>query len=228
VRPGIALLIATLAIFIFSSCSTPGGRSLNQGEIHYDVQYEGHVTLMPKELMPKNLIVSFKDDNIIYQLISPFGNSGITNLSNPSKSIYDTYLSLFTIRYYYPSRPGELYPGFEAMRGIEIKKTAKSSVKCGLKCRNAEVTFPFDRNKVYNIWYTEEIPVKNPNASTPFNQIDGVLMSFFFFIGNSEFHFEAQNIYKKDIPDELFERKSKFKAVSKKDINKFINKMVSM
>jgi hypothetical protein len=67
---------------------------MNQGEIHYDVQYEGHVTLMPKELMPKNLVVSFKDDNIIYELISPFGNSGITNLSNPSKEIYDTYISL--------------------------------------------------------------------------------------------------------------------------------------
>ena len=86
---------------------------MNQGEIHYDVQYEGHVTLMPKELMPKNLVVSFKDDNIIYELISPFGNSGIINLSNPSKEIYDTYLSLFTIKYFYPSKPGELYPGFE-------------------------------------------------------------------------------------------------------------------
>ena len=191
---------------------------MNQGEIHYDVQYEGHVTLLPKELMPKNLVVSFKDDNIIYELISPFGNSGITNLSNPSKEIYDTYLSLFTIRYFYPSKPGELYPGFEAMRGMEIKKTSKSAVICGFNCKNAEVTFPFDRSKIYNVWYTDEIPVKNPNASTPFNQIDGVLMSFFFFIGRSEFHFEAQNIYKKEIPDKTFERKEKFKEVSKKEI----------
>jgi hypothetical protein len=228
VRSGTALLSAILFIFVFTACNESGVKSLHQGEIHYDVQYEGHVTLMPKDLMPKNLIVLFKDDNIIYELVSPFGNSGIINLSNPSKEIYDTYLSLFTIRYYYASKPGELYPGFEAMRGMEVRKTSKTAEICGFKCKNAEVTFPFDRSKVYNVWYTEDIPVKNPNASTPFSEIDGVLMSFFFFIGRSEFHFEAQNVYKKDIPDETFERKEKFKQVSKKDINKFINKMVSL
>lgn len=227
-RSGKALLFTVILIFVAYSCKKAGGRRINQGEIHYDVQYEGHVTLMPKELMPKNLVVSFKDDNIIYELISPFGNSGITNLSNPSKEIYDTYLSMFTIRYFYASKPGELYPGFDAMRGMEVKKTARSAVICGFNCKNAEVTFPFDRSKIYNVWYTAEIPVRNPNASTPFNQIDGVLMSFFFFIGRSEFHFEAQNVYRKEIPDKTFERKEKFKRVSKNDINKFINKMVSL
>ena len=227
-RSGKALLFTAILIFVACSCKKTGGRRINQGEIHYDVQYQGHVTLMPKDLMPKNLVVSFKNDNIIYELISPFGNSGITNLSNPSKEIYDTYLSLFTIRYFYASKPGELYPGFDAMRGMDVKKTSKSSIICGFNCKNAEVTFPFDRSKIYNVWYTDEIPVKNPNASTPFNQIDGVLLSFFFFIGHSEFHFEAQNIYRKEIPDKTFERKEKFKMVSKNDINKFINKMVSL
>lgn len=227
-RSGRPILLTILFAFFISSCSKPGGKSIDQGEIHYDVQYEGHITLMPKDLMPKDLVVSFKDDNIVYELISPFGNSGITNLSNPSKEIYDTYLSLFTIRYFYPSKPGELYPGFEAMRGIEIKKTSRTAKICGFNCKSAEVTFPFDRSKVYEIWYTDEIPIKNPNASTPFSQIDGVLMSFFFFIGRSEFHFVAQNVYRKEIPDEVFERRDKFKKVSKNDINKFINKMVSL
>ena len=40
-------------------------------------------------------------------MISPFGNSGILNLSNPEKGIYDTYFSLFTIKYYYAAKPGE-------------------------------------------------------------------------------------------------------------------------
>jgi hypothetical protein len=228
VRSGKAIPLAVIFISSIFSCGKNGGRFINQGEIHYDVQYEGQVTKMPHEIMPKNLVVSFKDDNIMYELISPLGNSGITNLSNPSKEIYDTYLSLFTIRYFYPSKPGELYPGFDAMRGMEINKTSKTAVICGFNCKNAEVTFPSDRSKIYNVWYTEEIPVKNPNASTPFYQIDGVLMSFFFFIGRSEFHFEAQNIYKKEIPDKTFDRKEKFKKVSKSDLNRFINKMVSL
>jgi hypothetical protein len=228
VRPGKALLSIFMLPLIFSSCKRDGSGHFTQGEIHYNVSYTGQVTRMPKEIMPKNLIVSFKDDKIIYELISPIGNSGIINLANPAKEIYDTYLSLFSIKYFYPSKPGEIYPGFEAMRGIEIRKTAKSAIICGLKCKNAEVTFPYDMSKIYNVWYTDEIPVENPNASTPFYQIDGVLMSFFFFIGRSEFHFEAQNVYRKEIPERIFDRKDHYKMVSKKEINKFINKMVNL
>ena len=53
-----------------------------------------------------------------------------------------------------------MFPGFEAMNGIVIKKTSKTSVICGFNCKNAEVTFPADKDKVYDIWYTNEINVK--------------------------------------------------------------------
>ena len=59
-------------------------------------------------------------------MVSPIGNSGILNLSNPEKDIYDTYFSLFTLKYYYAAKQGEMYPGFEAMEGMEIKKTEKT------------------------------------------------------------------------------------------------------
>jgi GLPGLI family protein len=159
VRPGKVLLFTVIGLIISNSCSKNGGRSFYQGEIHYDVTYEGVVTNMPIEIMPKSLVVTFKGNNIMYELISPIGNSGIINLSNPSKDIYDTYLSLFTIRYFYPSKPGEIYPGFESMEGLEIKKTSKTTEICGFKCNNAEVTFPADRSKIYEVWYTNEIPV---------------------------------------------------------------------
>jgi hypothetical protein len=183
---------------------------------------------MPKEVLPKNVIVSFKNDKILFEMVSPFGNSGILNLANPEKGIFDTYFSLFTLKYFYAAEPGELYPGFEEMEGMVLKKTSKTSVICGFNCKNAVVTFPSDRKKIFDIWYTNEINVKNPNAATPYNQIDGVLMSFFFFLGPSELHFDAETVYKKEIPDETFERRDKFIRVSREEINKFINKMTSL
>ena len=222
------LLVAVIYEFAGSSCKENGRDFPGQGEIHYSVEYAGKISQMPLEFMPKNLVVAFKDDNIMYKLISPFGNSGIINLANPSKEIYDTYLSMFTIKYFYSLEPGECYPGFDAMEGIEIKRTSKSSTICGFNCKNAEVTLPSDRNKVYDVWYTEEIAVKNPNASTPYKQIEGVLMSFFFVIGNSEIHFHAENVYKTELPDETFDRKEKYVRVSKEDMNKFIGKIVNL
>ncbi len=228
VRFGRLFLIIIITAFSIYSCKENGYNYLDQGEIHYDVEYPENSTLLPDELMPKTMVVSFKNDNILFELISPFGNSGISNLSNPSKDIYDTYLSMFMIKYFYPAKPGELYPGFETMSGMQIKHTSKTAVICGMECKNAEVTLSSGNKKTYNIWYTNEIPIKNPNASTPYASIDGVLMDFVYLLGKSEFHFRATNIYKKEIPDAVFERKPKFHEVSRSDLNKFISKMVSL
>jgi hypothetical protein len=210
-----------------SSCKQRGGKYIDQGEIHFNIEYVGSFGSVPKEVLPQNLIVSFKKDKILFEMTG-FGKSGILNLSNPEKGYFDTYFSVFTNRFYYAGKPGELYPGFETMKGMTLKKTAKTSIICGYNCKNAEVTFPSKGDKIYEVWYTNEIKVKNPNASTPFNQIDGVLMNFFFFMGPAELHFNAENVFSKEVPDETFDRRLKFQRVTKEEIAKFIDKMISM
>jgi hypothetical protein len=228
VRFSYALFIAVIFAVTVSSCKQKGGKYISQGEIHYNIDYKGNFGTMPKEILPKNLVVSFKDNKILFEMLSSFGNSGIINLTNPQKGIFDTYFSLFTLKYFYAVQQGEQFPGFEAMNGIMIRKTNKTTIICGFNCKNAEVTFPDKKEKVYDIWYTNEIDVKNPNAATPFNQIDGVLMSFFFFLGPAELHFDAETVYKKEIPDITFERRDKFIRVSREEIDKFINKMINL
>jgi len=222
------LFIALFFAMTSYSCKEKGGKYLNQGEIHYNIDYIGSFGPMPREVMPKNLVVAFKHDKILFEMISSFGNSGILNLANPEKGIFDTYFSLFTLKYFYAVQPGEQFPGLEAMEGIEIRKTTKTAVICGFNCKNAEVTIPSKKDMVFEIWYTNEIDVKNPNTATPFSEIDGVLMSFFFLLGPSELHFNAETVYKKEIPDETFERREKFTRVSRSEIDKFINKMISL
>lgn len=221
------LLIAVIFAVTCNSCLIKGDKHIKEGEIHYNIDYSGAVLSLPKEILPKDLIVSFKDDKILFEMLSPIGNSGILNLSNPKKGIYDTYLSLLTLRYYYAAKPGEMYPGFEAMAGMEVHKTEKTAVICGFNCKHAEVTFPADRAKIYDVWYTDEINVRNPNECSPFYKLDGVLMSFLFLIGHSELHFDAESVYKKEIPDEIFERREKFKKATREEIIRFIDKMLA-
>ena len=222
------LFIAIIFAMTGYSCKEKGGKYINQGEIHYNIDYVGNVGGVPKEVLPKNLIVSFKDDKTLFEMVSPFGNSGIVNLSNPKKKIYDTYFSLFTIKYFYAAEPGEMFPCFDSMSGMEIRKTSKTSVICGFNCKNAEVIFPSDKKRIIDIWYTDEIDVKDSNDATPFDEIDGVLMDFFFILGPSELHFTAETVYNKEIPDETFERRDTFKRVSRADIEKLINKMTAI
>ena len=53
-------------------------------------------------------------------------------------------------------------------------------------------------------------------------------MSFYYILGNSEMKFEAENVYKKDIPDKAFERRPKFKLVSRENMDKIIIEMVNL
>ena len=205
------------------SCRQKDIKNLDQGEIHYSIKYIGDFAF-PKELLPKNLVVSFKNDKVLFEMTG-LANSGIVNLSNPEKGIFDTYFSLPPLKLYYPCAPGELYPGFKAMDDMVITKTSKTTLICGLDCKNAEVSFPDDSNKIINIWYTNEIKIKNPNLLSPFNQVEGVLMSFFFLMGSTELHFEAESIYEKEVSDDTFERKNSYDRVSRKNIERLIERM---
>ena len=227
-RSGIISIIVFFLVIISFSCREKGGKNINQGEIHYTIEYTGNLGGVPKEVLPQNLIVYFKKDKLLFEMVSSFGNSGIINLTNPDEGIFDTYFSLFTIKYFYAAEEGELFPGFEGMEGMELKKTLQTTQICGFNCKNAQVTFPSDRNRVMSVWYTNEINVKNSNISTPFKDIDGVLMDFFFYLGTTEVHFSAENVYNKDIDDVTFTRRDDFKRVSREEINKFINKMISL
>jgi hypothetical protein len=228
VRLSFALVFVLFVALSVSSCRESGGKYINQGEIHFNIDYVGTTGSLPKEVLPKNLILSFKDDKVLFEMLSTFGNSGIQNLSNPKKGIVDTYFSLFSIKYFYAAETGEWYPGFDSMKDIVINKTSKKSVICGFNCNNAEVSFPSYSDKVFEIWYTEEIRIANPNIATPYSDIDGVLMSFVFLMGPSELHFTAETVYRKEIPDSQFERREKFTRVSREDINKFINRMIKL
>jgi hypothetical protein len=222
------LFIAGPVLIACYSCREKAGKYINQGEIHYNIEYIGKESSISKDFLPKTLVVSFKHNKTLFQIVSPIGNSGIVNLANPEAKIFDTYISIFGAKYFYSGIPGEINPGFKSMEGMELKKTSKTTLICGYTCKNAEVTFPADRSSIYNVWYTDEINVKNSNLSTPFRDIEGVLMSFFFIMGKSELRFEAETVYKKDIPDEEFERRQKYKLVTREDLDRIINDMISL
>jgi len=222
------ILIAFVVIILIGfSCKNRGDKGISEGEIHYNIEYRGNTGRIPKEMLPKTLVIYFNQNKILVELLSVFGSSGIVNLTNHEDEIYDTYFSFFSLKYYYEASKGELFPGFEAMEGIKINKTQEEAIICGFHCKNAKVTLPSDRNKILSIWYTDDINVKSSNIATPFKEIDGVLMDFSFFLGETEIHCSAENVYSKTVNDNTFARRKNYQKVSKEEITGFINTMMN-
>ena len=84
-----------------------------------------------------------------------------------------------------------------------------------------------DGKKSRYIWYTTEIKAENPNRMTPYREVDGVLMDFFYIIGDAELQFTADEVLVKKVADKEFERKNNYRKVSSKYLDTLILKMIS-
>jgi hypothetical protein len=83
------------------------------------------------------------------------------------------------------------------------------------------------RDSVRYIWYTDEINVKNPNSLTPYREIGGVLMEFFYVIGEAELAFTADEVLVKEIADKNFEKRTNYKKLSRDYLDSLIRKMIA-
>jgi hypothetical protein len=199
---------------------------MHEGEIYYNIKYVNNPSSFSSDFLPKELVISFRNDLIATELKAPFGNSGISSIVNPKKHIYDTYLNLLSFKYYCEGTPRDLQPGFSAMEGMTLDETGRKSVICGLNCRQVRVTLPGSKTTRY-IWYTDEIKVVQPNRLTPYKDIDGVLMDFFYIIGKAELQFTADEVFAREIPDKTFEAKKNYKKVTRSFLDSLIQKMIA-
>ncbi|MCU0376630.1 MAG: hypothetical protein MUC78_00060 [Bacteroidales bacterium] len=215
-----------ISIFILPSCREMGSRNMREGEIFFSIRYIKNPSSLPKDLLPRELTISFRNDLFHTELNAPFGNTGITTIINPKEGIYDTYLNMLSFKYCFRGGSDDIQPGFSSMKGISFRETGKRSEICGLRCNQIEVRLP-GREKVWYVWYTDEIKVENPNRMTPYREIDGVLMDFFYVIGDAELQFIADEVFVRDIPDKDFEKKKNYKEVSDGFLDSLILKMIA-
>ena len=216
-----------MLVFMAASCTGDTAyKNMREGEIYYNIKYISNPSSLSAELLPKELVIAFRNDLFNTSLRTPFGNSGITTVINPKENIFDTYLNILAFKYYFEGNSKDLQPGFSAMAGMTINDTGRKSVICGFSCRQARVQFP-DSDTTRYIWYTNEIKAEKPNRMTPYREIDGVLMDFFYIIGKAEMQFTADEVLVKHIPDKEFEKKKNYKEVSAKYLDALILKMIS-
>ncbi|HCC71870.1 MAG TPA: hypothetical protein DEQ09_12080 [Bacteroidales bacterium] len=210
-----------------SGCGKSSLKSIDEGEIHYNITFHNRNAVLPDELMPNNLIVKFKNNKTLMEITSPIGNNGVYIVNEPKESKTKTFIRILGIKYYYEGITGEIPPGINPMQSISIEETDEVAEILGLKCRKAIVNFP-EKDFTYDIWYTKEIDIKDPNNFNPFKDIDGVLINFFFVMGDIIVEFEAEGIYMRPVPDKDFEKGDNFRRIDRNSMNDIIASMMSL
>lgn len=210
-----------------AGCNKSPHKSIDEGEIHYKITFHGRNAVLPDELMPSSMVVKFKDDKTLMEITSPVGNNGVFIIAEPDKDQMQTFIRILGMKYYYLGTTDEIPPGIDPMYNMDLKTTNQVSEILNLKCRKAIVSVP-EKNYTFDLWYTDEIDIKNPNSYNPFREINGVLLNFFFMIDDLIVEFEADGIYLHSIPDKAFIRGDNFRRIDRKSMDELIAGMMSL
>jgi len=227
VEKRILIFISIITLTGLIGCKKTSLGKFDEGEIHYKIIYNNPGGTIPIDLMPNTMIVKFKNNRRIMEITAPIGNNGIFNYIDPDEEIMSTYVKFLNIKYYFEGETGSSTPGIDPMKNLRLEKTGQVSNISGLNCKHVLARIPgMDRD--FDIWYTDEIDIDDPNNSTPFSKIDGILLNFFYKMGDMIVEFEASNVYERPVPDKDFEQSDKFLRISKEDMDNFISKMMAL
>jgi hypothetical protein len=227
VQRSILVFIIYIILSGLVGCNKTSLGKFDEGEIHYRIVYNNHGGTIPMDLMPNSMVVKFKDDKTLMEITAPIGNNGIFNLTDPGENTISTYVRFLNIKYYFKGETGLSPPGVDPMEDLKLEKTGDIKVISGLNCKHVLAKLPgYDHN--FDLWYTNEIDIDDPNNSTPFRDIDGVLLKFFYKMGDMIIEFEATNVYEREVPDKEFHQSDKFLRISREDMDRFISKMMAL
>ncbi len=219
------ILVGVFLVF-FTGCRKGNIPRERQGEIIYEITYlENGLKNFNIDMLPKKLTVRFKDNNTAMEISGFFGLFNICNVVNTDKRSNITYLNVLDKKFYYEGGYNEPAVGFGTIPPLKIKEGKQTKEICGYIAREAFVLLP-DNNVPIPVYYTTDIPIKNPNRATPYRDINGVLMEFYLNVSSLKMKLTATGIYFKEIDNKVFARRKGYVKVSRKQLEEILNKLM--
>jgi GLPGLI family protein len=219
-------IVALIFILIASSCGTIDFSDQPQGIIEYDVTYLSNKSSMPTNLLPKKVVLKFRSSKSITTIEGFMGMFSLSNISDFRKHTNVSLLKVMDNKYFYHGEKNESPFFFDNLKDFDIAFGNDSKILAGLKCKKATLRFKDKNNSPFEVYYTEEIKLKNPNKSTPLNAINGVLMEFNINLNNIEMRLTASKYKNESIPSEIFDIPEKYREVSRQKMSNVITKLL--
>jgi GLPGLI family protein len=209
------IIVILAPLLLASGCESSGG-AVDQGIITYDISYPRPIEdKWMEKLMPSEMEMQFKNNQINTELTFGLGMIKIGFISNTQDKQLHELLKFMRNRNVSHRGTNQIEELLEKIppHTIELLPDTKSIV--GFLCHKAlvHVDSPSEAYS-YDLWYTNDIEIKEPNWCTPFKKIPGVLMEYRVERFNVVMHFTAVEVQQTEIPDTEFLVPAKYKEIS--------------
>ena len=208
----IAIISVVLCLICCGHCKEDNGKFVSAGTIEYAASVVDESNPMAS-LAPSKMTIKFKNNKSVAEMSAGMGLFSTSFISDPDTrtltqlvKILNKKLSLVQTQVDI-KKENDAYP-------MEITELKDTKMIAGYKCNKAHVKLKDDSATEFDVYYTKELSITNPNFANPFNMIDGVLMEYQMKKFGLEMKFTAKSIKKEDIDDALFERPADYKPVS--------------
>ncbi len=205
-----------------SSCKNFGGN--NEGIITYDLEYLDDEKENPIiTLLPNEMIFTYKDGNIIQRVDGWLGVFSMIGIMEPETKTKYALLKIMSEKYIYKVNDESSGFGYDIMADKTIEYTDITKEIIGFKCKNAIIKY---KDLEFDIFYTEDIIIKNANWNNPFGEINGVLLEYQISMFDINTRIVATKIENTEVDPEIFNIPDGYKYVQKEEMEEVINNLM--
>lgn len=215
------ITILTLPLLLASKCED-NAAAVSEGIITYDISYPRPIEdKWMEKLMPSEMEMQFKNNNINTELTFGLGMIKIGYITNTEDKHLHEMLKFMrnrNVSHRGVTQVEELIGQIPEHKIVLLPDTKSIA---GYLCHKAQVKVKSPGDPyTYDLWYTKEIVIKDPNWCTPFKSVPGVLMEYRVERFNVIMHFTAVEVEKAEIQDTEFLVPKKYKEISIEDMEK--------
>jgi len=191
--------------------------------ISYQVIYlERMAGDIPTKMLPDEMEAYYSKKFIKTSIEGYFGQFSLVQVANLKQNTVVSMLNFFGNKVYYVGKKGEIPAGIVALNNPTIKKTDDTIEICGFNSRRAIIN---NGDETYDIYYTEDIQIEDPNITTPYSSIDFVLADFRVQLSKLKMQLRMKTHESVTIPASTYSIPDDYKEVSKETMEAIINSL---
>lgn len=212
------VIIATLSVFF--SCKDSKKSGPTEGIIEYELKVlDNKNPILTTDLLPGTMVTRFKNDCMSQELSAGMGMFSTSFVSNlEKKSVYQT-LQMLGKKYSCVADSIQLVDIINKEPLLNFELVPGEKIIAGYNCKKAIAKYADGSKPPIEVYYTEEISVKDPNFYFNYHQIKGVLMEFNVTRYMIEMRLTAKTVKNEEVADSYFNLDSSSKIVTLEEMN---------
>ncbi len=218
-----AQLIIIISLFLSWGCSNSSSKG-EEGVISFELTYLDDENTNPIiTFLPNTMTYSFKNDQTIQKVEGWGGVFKMIGMSNSKKDSVIALMKILGDKFQYRCKLGEDSFGYDPLTGSKIEYVNGTKDIAGYKCKRAIATH---NDQKFELYYTEDLNIKNANWNTPFKNVKGVLMEYQIKMFKINTKIIATKVEKIKIDDEVFSIPDDYTCVKKEKIEETVYKFM--